>query len=235
MILPSETPFQDENEALQTLSDRNNSVERRLFAIRALLSSFHESMYPVFSTLLYNEAEDIQIRAALALSLGKLATETAITILMPLAHHENSLLRQYSLEALGSTHHESVIPILIQGLEDPDNHVFAAASEALGYMGKTAYPALIALLSSAREDVRSIAAWQLGEHEAQEAITALLDRIKTETETIEVKALCVWAIGQIGLGTPEVLRVLSMAKFHPAPEIRLRAETALTKTVRHSN
>jgi HEAT repeat protein len=156
-------------------------------------------------------------------------------ILKDMAHHENSTIKNYSVQALGLLGREEAVPILLDALKDEDNAIFASAAEALGRIGKPVVPHLIDLLKGgAAEDARCIAAWQLGTLRYTEAVPTLVQVIRNDKNP-EVVALAIWALGEIGFGPADVLDTLSWAKTQEDPAINKRAEMAIKKITRHVN
>jgi HEAT repeat protein len=95
-------------------------------------------------------------------------------------------------------------------------------------------PYLIDLLTSGAEDARCVAAWQLGELGSALPVPALVNTLRHET-SVSVMALCIWALGEIGMQSNEVIEILTHARRQANPDVRLRAETAIKKIARHCN
>lgn len=222
------------NHALALLKQKNLSGPQRLEALLQIVEHFVPEYFPVFAAILSDSQEDLDVRSAIALCLGKIGGDEAFKILKSAASDPNASVRDYVMQALGRTQHPDAAELLVAALKDKDNDVFASASEALGDLGDPAIPHLITVLTTGEEDARCVAAWQLGELGARPALPALIQTIQSETR-VPVIALCIWALGEIGYGTPEVHQVLAQAKQNPEPDIRLRAETALKKVARHDN
>jgi HEAT repeat protein len=99
----------------------------------------------------------------------------------PLRKHatsEDPIVRRESLRSLGKLRERApldsraVIPLLLQGLRDPDPGVRAVAATYLGIIheeGEAAVPALIRALKDKEPDVREAAATALGSFDAQAA------------------------------------------------------------------
>jgi HEAT repeat protein len=179
---------------------------------------------------------DMAVRCAAALGLAKFSSQEAMTLLLAHRNEPDPFVRRYVIEAMASTAKLDVLEALINALHDSDNHVFSTAAQGLGQLGRPASPVMCQTLADKNQppDVRCIIAWQLGEMGAVEALPTLVEQARS-ADNLEIQALCVWAMGQIGEGPPEVMAVLQWGKVQPAPEIRLRAETALKKIVRHLN
>lgn len=222
------------DDALALLKQKNLEGSQRLAALLQIVEHFTPEYFPIFASILADAQEDLDVRGAIALSLGKIGGDQAFEILKNSAKDPNASIRDYVMQALGRTQHPDAVLLLVEALKDKDNDVFASASEALGDLGDPAIPHLIKVLTTGEEDARCVAAWQLGELGARPAIPTLIHTIETETR-VPVIALCIWALGEIGYGTKEVHTVLAQAKQNPEPDIRLRAETALKKVARHDN
>jgi HEAT repeat protein len=212
-------------------------TQQRQDALLALLQTPDAVLHwALLAELLTNETEPLTLRCACALGLGRLATHYALEALQPLRHHADPTLRHYVIEALVTSQHPAVIPWLVAALYDTDNTVFAVAAQGLGQFGTQVVPSLRQVLDEAEApaDARCVAAWQLGEVGSREALPSLVHQAEYANHP-DVQALCLWALGQLGQHTPEVLRVLQWGKQQPNPELRLRAETALKKVVRSVN
>lgn len=222
------------DDALCILKEKSHTPQVRLDALLFIVEKFETEYFPLFEEILKDTEDHPDIRSGVALALGKISGEKPFEILKPHSKDMNTSVRNYVIQALGMTHQEAAAPILIDALQDTSNTVFASASEALGELGYKALPYLIDLLSSGADDARCVAAWQLGELQSPQAVPALVETIRRE-KIVSVIALCIWALGEIGMGSEEVFDILAQAKKQAEPDVRLRAETALKKIVRHSN
>lgn len=222
------------DDALTRLKTKTSASEERLQALLEIIDAYQQDYLPVFQAILNDPNEDPEVRSAVALSLGKISGRNAFEILQNHCQDPDPVVRNYVLQALGMTNEEAAAPLLIKALKDNNNTIFATASEALGDLGRKALPYLIGLLKDDAVDARCVAAWRLGELQDSVAVSALVQAVKEDAE-VSVIALCIWALGEIGLGSQEVLEILAEAKQKPEPDVRLRAETAWTKIVRNSN
>lgn len=219
------------------LAQPDQPLSQRQAALLELMQTNEAVAYtPLLVAIAMQPTEPLALRCACVLSLGRIATPDALAALAILRHHPDAPLRQYALEALVTTQQPDVLPWLIEALADEDNAVFGVAAQGLGQFSTQAVPLLCGLLSdtAAAADARCVAAWQLGEVAGHEAVPALITQLQTPNPT-DVLALCLWALGEIGHHSPEVLAVLQWGKQQANPEIRLRAETALKKVVRAFN
>jgi HEAT repeat protein len=228
----------DANHLVNSLSDPSLSLPERLEALAQLVAEKATGCIGSLGRLLNDEAQDMDFRCSVAMALGclgeGLAGLEAIGFLATQGNHANPLLRQTVMQALGESQNLEAATFIIKGLQDESDQVFGAAAEALGRLGSPMSPVLCALLETGKDDVRCVAAWQLGELAGKQAVPLLVEKARNDSNP-DVQALCLWALGEIGLHTPEVLQVILWAKEQENPEIRLRAETAIKKVVRHAN
>ncbi|MEB3287957.1 MAG: HEAT repeat domain-containing protein [Vampirovibrionales bacterium] len=225
-------------QALSVVQEKTQPPGNRLDAIRFIIDQFESKFFPILEGILNDETEHPDVRSAAALALGKVGGDGALNALMAHVDSHDVTVKNYSLQALGILGREEGIPPLLEALEDGNNTIFASAAQALGEIGKPAVPHLIHLLdpkeADVRDDARCVAAWQLGKMKYAEAIPALLKSIAT-LENIEVKALSIWALGEIGVATAEVLETLKRAKVDPDNAISERATMAMHKITRYLN
>jgi hypothetical protein len=191
-----------------------------------------------------DEPEDL--RYSILLALGKLMQrfqhqldDIAFTFLAQISQHSSPGLASHACEALGLSHDDRAIDVLIHALEHPENEVFSKAAEALGDLGAMAVKPLITLLNAPRKDIQCAAAWQLGQLQALESLGPLVEKLQQvmplNEDPDDLSPLCIWALGEIGQQTPLVLAILLEAKGHPNPNIHQRATLALKKISRHIN
>ncbi|MEB3206331.1 MAG: HEAT repeat domain-containing protein [Vampirovibrionales bacterium] len=232
----------------KVLGSSEEPLSHRLNALLFLLQHSHHERFlafePFLKRILLNPTEDAPLRAAVALGLGQYGSADVFDALASVANDGDPQVRQCVFEALGRLNVTAAIPLLIQGLYDSHNDVFLAAAEALGQLAPESLAALIDLLNNTAEknDVRCIAAWQLGKAQDEHALPSLLTIIQTTltaekptTDAIELTALCVWALGEIGASQPIVHSILAKASTHQEPAIYDRARLALKKIARHLN
>ncbi len=227
-------------EAIHILKEKNHSPKQRMDAIVVLTENFNPEYFCVFEEVFQDTSDHPDVRSALALTFGKLGSymelenNPCLNVLLHFADDKSVTVRNYIVQALGLLGREEAIPILINALEDEDNVVFHSAADALGRIGRPVVPHLIDLLKQGAEDARCVAAWKLGELRYVEAIPELIRAIE-ENKNPELMALGVWALGEIGLGSKEVLSILKEIKTHASPELHQRAQRAMKKIARHSN
>ena len=146
-------------------------------------------------------------------------------------HHNARRYTAYALGWLGMEARESV-PALMPLLRDEHDEVRAAAAGALGGIADPiAVPALIAALDDKNDDVRTGAAIALGEigAPAEAAVPVLIHRSKVVKIVMnrELKSI-IRGLG--GIGTPDVVPVLTEALKDSSALIRLTAVRALGDT-----
>jgi|GEM_PF-2211877 len=231
----------DDRSPLETAMDIINKKEyplsSRLNAILYMVEKFNEESLPLLEAILANQDHEMDIRGAAALAIGRIGGKQAFDVLCALAHEKEVIpvLKNYAIQGLGLLGDEAVIPVLLHALEDPDNTIFYSAAESLGKLGRVALPYLMDLLQNhSREDIRCVAAWQLGTLKYAEAIPVLLKEVN-ESQNPELVALCVWALGEIGIQDVEVVDALKEARRSLNPAISERAGRALKKIARHVN
>jgi HEAT repeat protein len=222
------------DDAISILKEKSEAPDVRLDALLHIVEKFETEYFPLFEEILRDSSENPDVRSGVALALGKISGKRPFEILKLFCEDHNTTVRNYVIQALGMTHEEAAAPLLINALKDKSNTVFASASQALGELGQKAAPYLIDLLSSGADDARCIAAWQLGELQSEVAVPGLVQTIRSESN-VSVIALCIWALGEIGLRSHEVLEILGEARKQSEPDVRLRAETAIKKIARHCN
>lgn len=231
----------DDRSPLETAMDIINKKEyplsSRLNAILYMVEKFNEESLPFLAAILANQDHEMDIRGAAALAMGRIGGKHSFDILCALAHEGEAVpaLKNYAIQGLGLLGDEAVIPVLLQALESPDNTIFYSAAESLGKLGRASLPHLMDLLQShAREDIRCVAAWQLGNLKYAEAIPALLKEVN-ESQNVELVALCVWSLGEIGIQDVDVVTALKEARRSLNPAVSERAGRALKKIARHVN
>ncbi len=229
-----------EDDIIRIVKEKSSATQDRLDAILLMASQYLPVYFDVLEDILNDHEDKPDIRSAVALALGKIGRskfsppEKTLEVLRSHACDTDVTVKNYVIQALGMLGTSDAAPTLINALKDKSNIVFASAAEALGRLGEPVGPYLTDLVVTGADDARCVAAWQLGEIRYRGAVNTLASVVK-EDENIEVKALAIWALGQIGVGTPEVMSVLNWAKEQADPDIRLRAEPAIKKIVRHSN
>jgi HEAT repeat protein len=222
--------------AINIVKQKEYPPSSRMNAILYMVEKYQPAeCLTVFEEILNDPEEVPDIRSAAALALGKVGGDRALDLLKKMANTEDKTVKSYSVQGLGMLGREEGLPELLEALKDEDNQVFASAAEAIGRLGKPAVPHLIQLLQKSHaEDIRCVAAWQLGTLRYTEAVPHLLSVVKDDPNA-ELVALSIWALGEIGFGPQEVLETLKTASTHADPSISQRAELAIKKITRHVN
>lgn len=232
------------SEPQNTLFNKALALEQRLEALFEVSQHYEPQQFEALFNLLNDESEDLELRAAVALCFGKfgelsLSEEVRAPFFHALANlrtHPEPKLRTYVMMAFGMMGETAAIPFMIEALSDEDNTVFYAAADALVNMDRDALPYLTELIHDGHEeDIRCVAAWKLGELGFTDSIEVLIALIKDEETPPNLKALSVWALGEIGHRTRAVIETLDTALQHPDADIHERAQLALKKIARHSN
>jgi len=237
---PAKNPEWDNTQTLQAalnlIQQKDQPPTARLDAIRFIIDQFETKFFPILEGVLNDDSEHPDVRSAAALALGKVGGDDALSTLISHVHSSDITVKNYTLQALGMLGREEGIPSLLEALSDANNTIFASAAEALGEIGKPAVPHLIGLLENTgvKDDVRCIAAWQLGQLKYSEAIPTLVKAIRAYPNP-EIQALCIWALGEIGIHTPDVIDVLHWAKNQQDQALSDRAKMAFHKIARHLN
>lgn len=236
----AETPEWDNAQTLQAalnlIQQKDQPTTARLDAIRFIIDQFEAKFFPILEGVLNDDSEHPDVRSAAALALGKIGGDEALSTLISHARSSDVTVKNYTIQALGLLGREEGIPSLLDALGDANNTIFASAAEALGEIGKPAVPHLIGLLENegVKDDVRCIAAWQLGQLRYSEPVPTLVKAIKAYPNP-EIQALCIWALGEIGLHTADVIDVLHWAKQQDNEALSERAKMAFQKIARHLN
>jgi len=100
-------------------------------------------------------------RARAAALLGQIGLEAAVPALLKVAKGNDPVPRPYAIVALGQirSQPQTVVPLLITLLEDPQDGVPGAALKALGSFGdlaKTAVPKLLDMLKTPDRETRNL-------------------------------------------------------------------------------
>jgi len=138
-------------------------------------------------------------RAEIRNAAAKLAEidGAAVDSLIALLGNENTFIRWYCADALGSVKSEKIVKPLLKLLDDPDQTVRRMAAGSLGKSGSSeaVQPLINALLDSGK-GIQSDAARALGVLGAQDAVQPLINVLQSENQTASRWAA--WALGEIG-------------------------------------
>ncbi|MCA9788735.1 MAG: HEAT repeat domain-containing protein [Cyanobacteria bacterium HKST-UBA06] len=221
-------------EAIQLLTNPDKDTLVRLNALYEIVQEFEPTHFSLLEGILQDTDEHPDVRSAVALALGKVGGQQAFNILKGFEHEADITVKNHVIQGLGMTGETDALPILVNALWDSNNHVFASATNGLSLFGQRATSVLIELLDADKEDIRCVAAWRLGELEVREAVNPLLATLAEEKDP-EVIALCVWALGEIGVYSDEVMTQLNAWRDNQNPDIYKRANDAIHKIARHIN
>jgi HEAT repeat protein len=224
MMSPTPPPHSGSNSNLsdddlvliQTFEDATLPMKQRVDALNTLLKTERIDVLYMLKQAFDDAATANEQRAMLALALGQWASDAAVDSLTavftqifenpPLTADTKPLLLA-CIEGLGHTKHPIAQDAVFRCLNHSDNDVFSVASETIKYFGTEAIPELCLVLMQGPSDARCVAAWQLGELKAKNALAPLLESLNTSDDE-NLQALCVWALGRVGEGTQEVLAAL---------------------------
>lgn len=170
------------------------------------------------------EDESRWVRRQAALSLGQLKVNQSRPLLRQALKDWHHDVREAAVMALGQIADPQDFEALRDLLVDPDIRVREAVLRVLARTGDTQ------CLSQACQDpfaeVRRTAVQILGELQAREALSLLLEMLGRDPEA-SVRDMAAWSLGQLAL--PEVLEPLLQALEDPAVEVRWAAVEALGK------
>jgi len=190
------------------LNDPDAAV--RIQAIRLLWESEDKKLVPIYLKFL-QEDEDAGVRAAAANALGLFIylgeLETIPTdlqhkiedqLLKSVASSEDILVRRRSLESLGYSGREEVIPLIEAAYREKNPDWVVSALFAMGRSSDERWKKqVLSQLHAPDEDVRSEAIVAAGELELSSARPILLDLLEDE-EDLELRRELIWALSKIG-------------------------------------
>ena len=141
------------------------------------------------------------------------------------------LERAYGARLLGESHQspDSVLPLLLNALQDPSHLVRVRAAESLGKIGdERAVKPLVEALNRGEEhpDVRASAAEALGQLKAAEAVEPLTDSLASTVWYVRYQAVV--ALGRIGHPSARDA-VTQVVRYDPDFSVRAVAREVLPK------
>jgi len=143
------------------------------------------------------------VRGNATLALGKIHAVSAISNLEHLLSDESAYVRSSAVQTLGKFKGEigSIIPNLIERLEDPDSEVRYQTASTLGEIrAQSAIHDLIKLLKDRDSRVRIVAVEALGKLKAKDAIVNLKRTLEDEDPIVRVYAAS--ALKKISIAPP---------------------------------
>lgn len=121
-------------------------------------------------------------------------------------------VRKAAAEALGNKPHNRAIQALIKALNDENEEVETIAGDALVQIGESAIFTLTNALNDEEQivNIRTVAAYLLGEIGDPRAVSALINALNDEDED-DIRIGTAWALGDIGDSTavPALINALS--------------------------
>jgi HEAT repeat protein len=196
------------NLALPLIHDSDPIVRTR--AIRLLWECDDKDLIPIYLKLL-NTDDDVEVQAAAANALGQfvylgelgkilsdLQHEIEEHLLAATAPPKNTLVRRRSLESLGYSGREEVIPLIETAFQDKNPDWIVSALFAMGRSSDDRWKKhILSHLTSQNEDIRSEAVHAAGELEIESASPILLDLLEDEDD-LEILHELIWALSRIG-------------------------------------
>lgn len=198
---------------------KSNSPQTRTFAVRTLGKIAPSSPEVVAALIPFLSDAAGYTRQTAAESLGEMgpAAAPAVPLLREILHDSRNPweARVRAAEALGKIGPAAADAVgdLIALWVDDSIYGRRIAIEAVSRVGPAGIPALMAALRDANPDIRSGAAWQLGEFRAVQATSLLIEALADEDMTVQAAASR--ALSKIG--TPEARAAIAKAPGQPAP------------------
>ncbi|MDJ0599375.1 MAG: HEAT repeat domain-containing protein [Crocosphaera sp.] len=149
------------------------------------------------------EDKNPDIRAKSAEALGKVSSELALQVLIAHIHNQNAGVRLNIIQALGNImegldkiENDSLVPNLVNYINDSNPYIRTATVETLGKIGsEEAVNYLIQSLQDHEATVRATAAKSLGQIGSQLAINSLIQAFHDQDEMVRIYAI--EAVGKI--------------------------------------
>ncbi|MFM7390203.1 MAG: HEAT repeat domain-containing protein [Vampirovibrionales bacterium] len=227
----------DELHLIQTFEDTTLPMSERVQALNTLLKTERVDVLYMLKQAFDDTATPNEQRCMLALALGQWGSDAAVDSLNAVfverlesdsfTREEKALLLA-CVEGLAHTKHPIAQDAVFRCLNHPDNDVFSVASENIRQFGVEAIPELCLVLMQGPSDARCVAAWQLGELKAKNALAPLMESLN-DTNDENLQALCLWALGRIGEGTHEVLMAVKAKGQSINPTVSQRAKEVFIK------
>jgi HEAT repeat protein/S1-C subfamily serine protease/DNA-directed RNA polymerase subunit RPC12/RpoP len=179
-----------------------------------------------------------EVRGYAAGAIGLLGVDgqSAAPDLLRLAHAPEAIVRQNALRSLGKIgpqYKDKVMPLVAEGLKDPDRDVRVAAGEAIASMGsftRDDIPVLTDILKHQDAQVKAFAATALGKmgSTARKAMPDLADAFKDSTDKT-VRRAVVEALANIGKSAQTTVPIYIEALHESDRDLRKAALEAVGK------
>jgi HEAT repeat protein len=166
----------------------------------------------------------IDVRTALAASLGRLGSESAVPALVGLLVEPNPELKEQAIEALGSIGDTGPVPELLRLAGSDAVSTRTAAIRALGSIKSAeSVDALVELLQDSNIATRVAAVSALGSIADAQSVDALLQAVRDQNRDVMLQATR--SLG--GTEDPRRIGVLKELSDSPDPLVRAAAREAL--------
>jgi HEAT repeat protein len=188
--------------------------------------------------VLLNDSEDIYVRGTAAYGLGKIRTSEAVSPLISALYSDSfhpryTYVRQASAIALGKIATTQAVEALISALSHQKNVIRICAVEGLSEsvvklnvtLTHQVTESLIIALKDEDYEVRTHAAWVLGELKDSQTLSHLI--FAFNDQSFNVRKYAVGAVKK--LGTPEAIEALIHALSHKNQDVRLYAAWGLAR------
>jgi HEAT repeat protein len=130
-----------------------------------------------------------EIRASAVDALGLTSSARAVDRIIEALKDSSAIVRAAAVRALGASQNGRAVEPLMAIVRDESSTLRSQASAALGRLGDVAIAALISALRDAHPSVRSLAAEALGDIGSREAVSALIELVKTDQSGARLEAL----------------------------------------------
>lgn len=190
----------------------SNDKEETKLAIRILGEIKDNRATKSLAELLDNK--DYNIRSHVCESLGKIEDTTAFEDVKSRMEDSVEVVRKSSAVALGKIKDKRAVPYLIRGLSDPHFSVRMSSANSLIEIGESAVKPLLFLLDHSGAPTLHLAMESLGKLKCEEAVPALLEKLKDEDWA--TRAFAVEALGEIGdLKGISAIKKMDKVETHP--------------------
>lgn len=219
-----------------TLDDSDPAV--RALSVTGLWEDEHPQLIPVLTRLLQHD-EDLEVRAAAALALGRFVYLGEIESIHPdhaeaagmalwdalNSPHEHAHVRRRALEGISASGEPSIIRVIESALYEDNIQMRIGALYAMGRNADPRWiPYLVPELRHRHDEVRLEAVRALGELEARVAVSHIIELIEREAVE-EIRLAALEALGLIG--GPASRKALEAASEWDDEIIALAAREAL--------